>query len=233
MKDFYLILQVTRGATAEEIHSAYRRRALELHPDRSGTGSEPFIELQEAYAVLSDPSQRAAYDRRAGESIPIHRVETRGWSPPEPFKEIEPVGAFREVSLTEWFDTFAPSFDEIFDGLFGNFDFLTWPNAETLESLTVDVPLSEGEALTGGSVRVLVPARMRCQRCGGRGGFGTYECWRCQGQGLITVEYPVDVAYPSGLRRNYVVRVPLDELGIHNLFLAVRFRPAGPRVCRV
>jgi molecular chaperone DnaJ len=64
-KDFYLILQVRREASPEGIRSAYRRRARELHPDKSGTGSEPFLELQEAYSVLSDPAQREAYDYRA------------------------------------------------------------------------------------------------------------------------------------------------------------------------
>jgi molecular chaperone DnaJ len=85
--------------------------------------------------------------------------------------------------------------------------------------------VSAEEALTGGDVRVLVPARMQCLRCGGRGGIGPYECWRCQGQGFVTAEYPVDVAYPAGLRRDHVVRVPLDDLGISNFYLTVRFRP--------
>jgi molecular chaperone DnaJ len=54
-KDYYLILRLTPEATAEEIRSAYRRLAIELHPDLSGFGSDPFLELQEAYSVLIDP----------------------------------------------------------------------------------------------------------------------------------------------------------------------------------
>jgi molecular chaperone DnaJ len=227
MKDFYLILQVTRTATPEQIRSAYRRRALELHPDRSGAGGEPFIELQEAYSVLSDPAQRAAYDRQV-ESLPVPRVGVRRRPAAEPFREVERAGGFREVSLIHSFDAFAPSFDEIFAHLWGNFDLQTQPKAETLESLMVDVPVAGDDAFTGGNVRVLVPARLRCQRCGGRGGIGPYECWRCQGQGFITAEYPVELAYPAGLRRDYVVQVPLDDFGIHNLYLTVRFRPAEP-----
>ena len=223
MKDFYLILQVNPTATSEQIHSAYRRRALELHPDTSGADSEPFIELQKAYSVLSNPAQRAAYDGQA-EPVSVHRrgIQTRAAA--EPFRQVEPAGGFRQASLSRSFDTFGPSFDELFERLWSNFDFRTRPKAETLESLTVDVPVSEDEALTGGSVRVLVPARFACQRCGGRGGLGSYECWRCQGQGFITAEYPVDVPYPAGLRRDYVVRVPLDDFGIRNFYLTVRFR---------
>ncbi len=226
--DFYLVLQVAREATSEEIHSAYRRRALELHPDTSGAGSEPFIELQRAYAVLSDPAQRAAYDQRR-ESIASQRIESirpRSGAA-EPFREVEPVSDFREASLSRSFDTFAPSFEEIFDRLWSNFENLTRPKSEELESLTVDVPLSEEEAVWGGSVRVLVPARMTCRACRGKGVIGFYECWQCWGQGAVTADYPLEVPYPQGLRGDYVVRVPLHECGIHNFYLTVRFRPTA------
>jgi len=227
-KDFYLILQVSRRASPDEIRSAYRRRALELHPDRSGTGSEPFLELQEAYSVLSDPGRRETYDRGA-DFVPVGHEQPVGVRRrrAEPFREVEPAGIFREVSVLKSFATFAPSFDEIFGRLWSNFDLSTRPKAETLESLTVDVLVSEEEAFAGGSVRVLVPTRMRCHRCGGHGGIGPYECWRCQGQGFVTAECPVDVSYPAGLRRDYLVRVPLDDLGISNAYLTVRFRPTA------
>ena len=73
-KDYYLILRLTPEAVAEEIRSAYRRLAIELHPDLSGIGSDQFLELQEAYSVLSDPKRRAVYDREA-EEIPIRRTD--------------------------------------------------------------------------------------------------------------------------------------------------------------
>jgi len=223
-KDFYFVLKVTPEATAEEIHSAYRRCALEIHPDESGAGSEPFLELQQAYAVLSDPAQRAAYDR-AAKSISV-RTERSEWRPlaVEPFRAVEPAGAFRDLSLSRSFDSFGPSFDELFDRLWSNFDLLTRPKAEQLESLTVDVLLTPGEAFAGGSVRIQVPARLTCPVCRGHGAVGLYECWRCRGQGTLTSEYPLKVPYPAGLRREYVVRVALDDFGIHNFYLTVRFR---------
>ena len=225
-KDFYLILQVSRAASADEIRSAYRRRALELHPDRSGATSEPFIELQEAYAVLSDPGRREAYDHRS-DFVPVQREQTprERWRRAEPFRQFDPVGDFREASLSESFNTFRPSFDEIFDRLCSNFGQLIRPKAERLESLNVDVPLSEGEGLAGGSVRILVPARAVCPTCRGQGSVGSYECWHCEGQGALTAEYPLIVRYPPGLRRDHVARLALDEFGIHNLFLTVRFCP--------
>ena len=73
-KDYYLIFGLTPEATVEEIRSAYRRLAIELHPDLSGFGSDQFLELQEAYFVLSDSMRRAVYDLEA-EEIPVRRTD--------------------------------------------------------------------------------------------------------------------------------------------------------------
>jgi molecular chaperone DnaJ len=233
-KDYYLVLHLTPEATAEEIRSAYRRRALELHPDQSGFGSDPFLELQEAYAVLSDPSRRSLYDRKA-ESIPVHHADAteqetrradRGYSA-EPLTAVQPTRSFEDVSLSRSFETFSPSFDEIFDRLWSNFDLLTRPKEERLESLAIDVPLSPEEAFAGGAVRIMVPARAICPACRGRGSVGPYECWRCEGHGALTGEYPVMVSYPAGLQGDYTVRLSLDPLGIENFYLIVRFRPTA------
>ena len=86
MKDYYIILGLPAGATPDDIKIAYRRRALELHPDTSGAESEPFLTLQEAYSVLSDPDRRREYDRQ------------RQWvqsSPARATRLSEPLGARR------------------------------------------------------------------------------------------------------------------------------------------
>jgi len=231
-KDYYLMLHLTPEATTEEIRAAYRRRALEVHPDQLGLDRSPFLELQEAYAVLSDPTRRTVYDRKT-ETLPISHADPsqhkktkagRGYSA-EP--AVQPARSFQDVSLFRSFETFSPSFDEIFERLWSNFDLLTRPKEERLESLSVDVPLSSDEAFGGGAVRIVVPARAICRACRGRGSVGTYECWRCEGQGALTGEYPMMVSYPAGLQHDYTVRLSLDRLGIENFYLIVRFRPTA------
>ncbi|MCH8206778.1 MAG: J domain-containing protein, partial [Chloroflexi bacterium] len=64
-RDYYDILGVSRSASEEDIRKAFRRLALEYHPDRnkSDGAGERFKEINEAYQVLSDPAKRADYDR--------------------------------------------------------------------------------------------------------------------------------------------------------------------------
>ena len=62
-KNYYIILGIPSKSSQEEIKSAYRRLAKEFHPDRYGDNNSPFLNVQEAYSVLSDPVRRRAYDR--------------------------------------------------------------------------------------------------------------------------------------------------------------------------
>src|SRR5262249_58724171 len=64
-RDYYDVLEVARDATDAEIKKAFRRLAVQFHPDknRDRAAEEKFKEANEAYAVLSDPDKRAAYDR--------------------------------------------------------------------------------------------------------------------------------------------------------------------------
>lgn len=229
-KNYYLVLGVPADASREDIKAAFRRRALELHPDRSGMGSAPFLEVQEAYRVLGDPEQRRRYDREhqslalRGRTWPAAEPLVSPRPKGEPFRPAEPTRSFREVSLTESFETYRPSFEELFDRFWSNFEDIVRPKAERLESLTVEVVVSPEEAQWGGQVRVWVPARATCPTCGGRGAVGGYECWRCEGHGALTSEFPLDVTYPAGLRDGDAVRVPLDQFGVRNFYLTVLFR---------
>lgn len=68
MKDYYQILGVSKSASADDIKRAYRRLAMEHHPDRGGN-SEKFQEIQEAYSTLSDPTKKQLYDNPSSQSF--------------------------------------------------------------------------------------------------------------------------------------------------------------------
>ena len=148
-KNYYLILGITANASREDVKAAFRRRALELHPDRSGLGSGAFQDLQEAYSVLGNPERRRRYDReyqplapRRPRSAPAPEPLVTRRPKDEPFRPDEPARPFREVSLAESFETYRPSFDELFDRFWSNFEDVSRPKSEELESLTVEVLVS-------------------------------------------------------------------------------------------
>lgn len=233
MKNYYLILEVNPNATPVEIRAAYRRLAKELHPDYYEAGSQPFLALQEAYAVLSDPDRRHAYDRslQKDETRP-QRVTQRSQAEPlhspsfapEPLipEEESPFDLGR-LSVTRSFQSYSPSFDEIFDRLWQNFSSIR-PKVENTKSLNVEVTITPLQAFNGGRVQLLIPARQTCPTCRGRGGVGFFECLRCGGAGMVEGEYPVAVTFPPGTPNNYAVELPLDRLGIHNFYLTVIFK---------
>lgn len=233
-RNYYVILGVASNASLEEIKSAFRRRARELHPDTSGLESGPFLEVQEAYGVLSDPERRRRYDALSQPS-PVRR---RPWGPSpeplinrrrrsEPLRPVETASSFQDVRLAESFAGYAPSFDELFDRWWSNFETLSRPKAETLESLTVEVVVGIDAARTGGRVCLQIPARATCPACGGCGAVGPYACWHCEGQGALMADYPLEVEFPPGLLNGYTARIPLTRFGIHNFYLTVLFRVSG------
>jgi molecular chaperone DnaJ len=230
-RDYYLILGIDTGVGPDEVKRAYHRKALELHPDHYGDDPGPFLEVQEAYAVLSNPTRREQYDRnarlrglfRSTRAGPARRPEHAG-------SRVGPVGAVKtpinlgEVSVSRSFETFHPSFDEILDRLRANFTGAARPKSEHIESLAIDVHVAHEHALTGGQARIMVPSEIDCPACQRCGAVGRFMCWHCAGQGRITGEFPVTVTFPPGMIHGHTVIVPLTELGIRNLYLTVRFR---------
>ncbi len=204
-----------------------------MHPDRTGRESAPFIELLEAYTVLSDPRTRLEHDRELAtrnRQLTARRraaepLVTRG--PVEPLRAVEPAGALREIHLDPDSAHYQPSFEELWERWWSNFTGADRPKAERLESLTVEIVLTPEQAVRGGRVPVWLPGRQECATCRGRGAVGAYICWRCEGRGSLTMEQPVEIAYPPGTREGDVSRVALDRLGMGNFFLTLWFRVKG------
>jgi len=224
--DYYVILGIGPDATADEVRRAYRIKARELHPDIYGEDSGPFLDLQEAYETLTDPDRRRRYDRslRPQTSVRVRTVggpAARRRPPVEPLQQAVPLVS--DILLTRSFQTFTPSFEEIFDRLWGNFRGWPRPKAEKPEGLTIDVPVSRENATAGGIARVRIPMSRRCPTCGGRGGVGMFRCARCNGAGRLIGEVPLSMPFPANMLDGHTVSVSLERLGIRNLFLTVRF----------
>jgi molecular chaperone DnaJ len=222
-RDLYSFVGLESDASMDLIESAYRELVSELHPDRLEHDREIFLRIRKTYSTLTNARRRKAYADalHGGEKPP-------NLTPKTPVESLAPekIVDLGEVSLTHSFQTIQPSFEQLFDRLWGNFSLLTRPKAETIESLNVEILLSAEEALRGGQVRVFIPSQFKCPACDGRGGVGPFECWRCDGRGIVVGEYPLLVSFPAGISGN-VVEIPLHRFGIQNFYLKVYFRVRG------
>ena len=228
-KNYYIILGVPATSSQEEIKAAYRRLAKEYHPDRCIEGHSPFQVIQEAYSVLSDPTQRRAYDdrRQYRKFRGAHKVKVepmRVRSEPEPLVPEQRPSSMTDVRLPRSFRTYGSSHETFFDRILSNFAEGGHSYAGAAEPVSVVITLAPDQAFRGGHIRINLPASLRCSDCQGQGGVGYYECWRCSGAGSISGDYPVMVSYPPGIPDGHVVRISLERLGMRDAHLNVRFR---------
>jgi molecular chaperone DnaJ len=166
--DYYELLGVSRGADPQTIKSAYRKAAMECHPDRHGGCPEheaKFKALSEAYDVLKDPQKRAAYDR-------FGKAAFQNGGGHDPFGG-------------QGFE----GFSDIFSSIFGEFMDPRGQrqNAARGADLRYDLELTLEEAFAGAEKTVTVEANATCEKCHGRGCTASDNCARtcstCGGMG--------------------------------------------------
>ena len=172
-RDYYEVLGVSRQASEQEIKSAYRKLALQHHPDRNPgnhQAEEKFKEAAEAYAVLSDSQKRAQYDRFGHAGV--------GNSAPGGFGGFDP-------------NVFA-DFSDILGDLFGFGDVFGsrrgGGRVQRGSDLRYDLDLSFEEAAFGTTTKVKVPRHETCGECNGTGaekGSGPATCSTCNGYGQV------------------------------------------------
>ena len=234
-KNYYTILGVLPTATAEDIRGAYRKRAKELHPDHYGDNSSPFLEVQEAYNVLSNPRYRRNYDRSLKKS-PLYTTSSN----PSGIETLRPRSSrveslrgtgetvnFGEIYPKSSFQTVRPSIEEIFDRLWDNFAPTAPYKSERLQNLCLEIILSPDEAQRGGQMEIMLPSQTSCPTCSGQGGVGSYRCFRCMGSGTLLEDVPVIVEFAPGISDGYQKAISLRHLGIREVYITVLFRIGG------
>lgn len=175
-RDYYEVLGVTRTAEAEEIKKAYRKLAVKYHPDKNPgdkSAEEKFKELSEAYEILGDQQQRAAYDQYGHAAFdPRARAGRAG------------AGGFHDP-----FDIFREVFggNSIFDEFFGA-SRSDPSQPQRGNDLRYDLEITFQEAAMGCEKEIQVSKPERCDTCQGSGvetGSKTKTCTTCQGRGQV------------------------------------------------
>ncbi|MGD9877574.1 DnaJ domain-containing protein [Desulfococcus sp.] len=220
-RSYFAVLGVTTDASFEEIRSAYRRLAKTYHPDHFEGDSEAFRQIQEAYTVLGDAQRRKAYEKNL-KSQP-HRRESQPASYPGP----EPLIPRRRQTASPGI---AP-IGVIFENPRQHFRTSRRHRSHTefggVEDVSVEVPLTREQAMSGGSVAIMVPAPDVCPSCRGAGSGFFHRCRHCRGSGVIVRNISVQVPFPPGLEKDHVVRVALEAFGMERFDLRVWFRVAA------
>ena len=174
-RDYYEVLGVDRNATADEIKKAYRKKAIQYHPDKNPgdkEAEEKFKEAAEAYDVLSNPDKRARYDRYGHEGV--------GGSA---------AGGAQGFSMEDIFSQFG----DIFGGAFSGFNFSGARSGGRRVSRGTDirirVKLSLKEIVHGVEKTVKINKLVQCPDCAGRGAASEADiktCPDCKGSGVVT-----------------------------------------------
>jgi molecular chaperone DnaJ len=173
-RDYYEVLGVARNAAEQEIKSAYRKLALQFHPDRNPgnhEAEEKFKEAAEAYAVLSDSQKRAQYDRFGHAGVGTSASSGFGGFDPNVFAD----------------------FSDILGDIFGFGDFFGsgrrgGSRVQRGTDLRYDIEMTFEEAAFGTTTKIKVPRHETCSECDGNGaqkGSGPTTCPTCNGYGQV------------------------------------------------
>lgn len=174
-RDYYEILEVPKSASAEEIKKAYRKKAIQFHPDKNPgdkTAEDKFKEAAEAYEVLSNPEKKQRYDQfgHAGMS-----------------------GASGFGGQSMNMDDIFSMFGDIFGGHFGGFGGFGGSSrgrqrVNRGQNLRVKVKLDLNEIANGAEKKIKVKKYVSCSACHGSGAKdGSYStCSTCHGSGQVT-----------------------------------------------
>ncbi len=171
-RDFYEILGISRSADEAELKKAYRAKALADHPDRNPgdkAAEERFKEASEAYAVLSDPEQRQAYDR----------FGFAGAGAAGGFQDFGDLGNFSDV------------FNDLFGDIFANRGGQRRARGDRGADLRYNLEVGLDDVIQGLHAQIKIPKMRSCASCegsGARAGTRPETCPQCRGTGQMILQ---------------------------------------------
>jgi molecular chaperone DnaJ len=171
-RDYYEVLGVSKTASKDEIKDAYRKLALQYHPDRNKApdAEEKFKEISEAYAVLSDDEKRATYDQLG------HAGFDQRYTTEDIFRGTDFGSIFRDSG-----------FRDIFDIFFGGGGFRE-RGVQRGRDLAYNLEITLEDAANGAEKEIEIERIEKCDVCGGNGAAPNTQvrqCSRCDGSGRI------------------------------------------------
>ena len=176
-RDYYEVLEVSKSASLDDIKKAYRKKAVQYHPDKNQgdkEAEEKFKEATEAYSVLSDQESRARYDRFG------HAAFSQGGG----------AGGFQGGDFSGFEDIFGDIFSSFFGGAMGG-DPRRGSRGRAGNDLRYDLNITFEEAAFGCEKEITLTRRTRCEECAGSGaekGSGRDRCPQCEGAGQIRMQ---------------------------------------------
>lgn len=187
-RDYYEILGISKGASADEIKKAYRNLALKYHPDRVGAdkkkeAEEKFKEMSEAYEVLIDPHKKSTYDQY-GHSGVDNSFKQGGfeWQDFHHFDDLKDI--FGEVDISDLFRSFGMGGDS-----YGFGGAVRRQGPRRGSDLEYQIEISFEEAAFGCEKTITIPRHETCEECGGTGakpGSKKERCSACGGHGQVS-----------------------------------------------
>lgn len=176
-RDYYDVLGVSKTASADEIKKAFRRKAVELHPDKQGGDEEKFKELNEAYEVLKDQSKRQRYDQ-------FGHAGVGGAAGGNPFEGFGGFGQGQNVN----FDFGDLGLGDIFGSFFGGGQSGRQQRQARGNDVEARIEISFEEAIFGTEVDLRLSLDDTCSHCKGTTAEPGYElkaCKTCGGSGQV------------------------------------------------
>jgi molecular chaperone DnaJ len=175
-RDYYEVLGVQRSASKDEIKDAYRKLAMQFHPDRNKDvgAEEKFKEISEAYAVLSDDQKRQQYDTLG------HSGFDQRYKQEDIFRCADFDSIFRDMG-----------FGDIFRNFFGGGGFGETEQVNRGQDIGFNLEITLEEAARGVEKEIEIPRTEHCDVCGGSGaapGTSAKTCPRCGGSGQVQVQ---------------------------------------------